>query len=95
VRDVSVEFRSTIVVLDGSIFVQLDAAVVAVTGSKLVLRAAFRAAIRQLAAGHRHEGALHASDDFQIPNDKALVKGDRTKSLQTIVGIVHEFDSDF
>ena len=33
--------------------------------------------------------------DFQIADDKALVKGDRTKSLQTIVGIVHELDSDF
>ena len=95
VSDVGVEFGSTLVVFDGSIFMQLDSAIVAETGSKLILRAALRAAIRQLAAGHRHEGALHVSDDFQIPNDKALVKGDRTKSLQTIVGIVHEFDSDF
>ena len=94
-RDVGIELRSTGVVFHGSIFEQLDSAIVAETGSKLILRAAFRAAIGQLAAGHRHEGTLGPSDDFQIPDDKALVEGDRTKSLQTIVGIVHEFDSDF
>ena len=61
----------------------------------MVLRAAFRTAVSQFAAGHRHEWAFGALYDLQIPDHKLRIKGDRAKALKSIVRIVHEFDANF
>ncbi len=94
-RDVGVEFGASVVVLGGSVFLEVSAALVAVHGAQVVLRVALRATIGQLSAGHRHEGAFGALNDLQIPNHETGVECDRAEPLQAIVWIVHEFNPNF
>src|SRR5207247_9590014 len=68
--DVGVELGPAVGAAGGTVFVEAAAALVAETGPQMVLAAALRAAIGQLAAGHGHERTLGAFDDLQVPDDK-------------------------
>src|SRR5688500_2285115 len=58
----------------------------------MVLRPALMAMARQLAAWHCDEGTIRAVDDFKIADDECIVKRDRAKSLQPVVGVFHQLD---
>ena len=52
-------------------------------------------AIRELAAGHRHERALGPLNDFQIADHEAGIERDRAEGLQPLVRVVHQLDAYF
>ena len=76
VRDIGIELGPAVLVLDGPIFLEPQSALVAKAGLEVVFTAALRAMGGQFAARHGHKRAIRSFDDLQIPNDKAIVKGD-------------------
>src|SRR5947207_1305017 len=69
VSDVGVKLDAAVGVSGGAILVELAATLVAVASPEVILAAAARAAVGQLAAGHGDERALRPLDDFQIADD--------------------------
>ena len=81
VGDIGVQFGASFVVADGAIFFQTAAALVAMGRAQMNLLAALRTMRGELAAGHGHERAVGSIDNFQIADNKRIVKGNRTESL--------------
>src|SRR4029077_9267511 len=77
------------------VLVEFGPALVAEAGAQVVLRAALRAAVGQLAAGHRHERPLGALDDLQVADDEGIVERDRAEGLQALVVVLDELDANF
>src|SRR5207302_166774 len=77
--------------------VQLAAALVAEAGAQVVLAAALRAVVGQLAAGHGHERALGPLDDLQVAHHEGVVEGHRAERLKALVLLpaFHELNPDF
>src|SRR5262245_7335645 len=95
VGDVGVELGPAVVIAGGAVLVQVVAAAVAVAGAEVILGPAARAAVGELAAGHGHEQALGALDDFQVPDDEGVVEGDRAEGHQALVVLFDQLDADF
>src|SRR5205814_6138404 len=91
---VGVQLGPSLGIADRSVLAQACAALVAILGLEVVLRAALVAVARKLAAGHSDEGPAGAVDDLQIANHEAVVKSYRAKALQPIVRVLHQLDSD-
>ena len=83
-RDVRVQFRAALVVAGDPVRRQSCSAVVAVSRPEVVLAAAGRAAVHQLAAGHRNEAALVAFDDLDVADYELVVNGDAAERLQLV-----------
>ena len=95
-RNVGIELGAAILVLDGPIFLQPAAALIAIQRTEMVLVAALRAMRGQLAAGHGHERTIGAFDDLQVANHEAIVQRDRTECVQPLAGdLFHELDANF
>ena len=62
--------------------------------AKMIFHAALRAMRGELATRHSYERPVAAFDDFQITNYEAIVKGDRTESLEALSRFFHEFDAN-
>jgi hypothetical protein len=73
---------------------QTLAALVAVIAPHVIFRTAPTTPGGHLATGHRNKRTVRALDDFQIPNHKSMVQGDRTESPKAILRGIHEFDSN-
>src|SRR4051794_12078274 len=93
--DIGVQLRPPFGVAEPAVFVEPRSALIAMTGAQVVLAATAAATIGQLAARHGDEGALGAFDDFEIADDEAVVKSDRTKGLEPFVVFIHELDTNF
>jgi len=74
--DVGIQLRPAVLVFDGSIFLQPQPALIAISGLQVVLAAALGAVGRQLSAGHRHERTVSPFDNLEITDHEAIVKGD-------------------
>src|SRR6202012_5284022 len=94
--DVGVQLGPALGAADGAVLVQPVAALIAEAGPQMVLEAA-AAAVGQLSARHRDEGALEAFDDLEIADDEHVVEGDGTKGLEAVsaAGLIHELDANF
>jgi len=80
-RDVGIKFGAALIVL-GQLFVLHSVpALVAVARPQVILEAAFRAAHRELAAGHGHEGPIRALNDLQVSDDKGVIERDGAERL--------------
>ena len=53
------------------------------------------APVGELPARHRHEHALRALDDLQVPDDEGVVEGDRAEREQPLVVLLAQLDADF
>src|SRR5262249_49440241 len=97
VSDVGVQLGPAVGVARGPVLVELRAALVAEPRPQVVLAAAARAAVGQLAAGHGHERPLGALDDLQVADDEGVAEGDRAEGLEplVLVPVFHELDADF
>jgi hypothetical protein len=91
--DVGIELRAAVGVLGRSPIFKSRATLIAMGRAKMIFHAAFRTMGGELATGHRDERAVAAFDDFQIADDKAIVKGDRTEGLEALARFFHEFDA--
>jgi hypothetical protein len=76
VRDIGIEFGAAVLILDDPIFLEPQSALVAKGGFEVIFAAALGAMGRQFAARHGHKRAIRPFNDLQIPDDKAIVKGD-------------------
>jgi hypothetical protein len=92
-RDVGIELGSALLIPDLAIVLQPQTALVAIGGPEVILGAALGAMRRQLSTGHRHKWSTRTLDDFQITDNKAIVKCDAAKCLKPIIGIFHELDA--
>ena len=72
----------------------LGAAVVAVSRANLIFMSAAMAGIGELSARHRDERAATAFNDFQVPDNKAVINGDRAESSQSVFRFFHQFDAN-
>src|SRR5262245_47981231 len=61
----------------------------------MILAAALRTTVGQLAARHGHKRALGSFDDLQIANDEGIVERHRAEGLQTLVIVLDELDANF
>jgi len=94
-RDIGIEFSASIFVLRGMVLSLPHTAMVAVECSKMILVVALGAMRRQFPTRHRDEGSVGPFDDFQVANHETIVEGNRTEALQTVVTIIHQFNSNF
>ena len=73
-RNVGVQLGAAVGIADGTVLVELVAALIAVTSAQVILAAAAMTAICQFAARHRHERAFGPFDDLQVAHDKGVVE---------------------
>jgi len=95
VGNVGIQLGTALVVGGHPIGIERGAALVAMVRTKVVFCAALGAVRSQLATGHRHKRSARALDDFEVSNDKTIVKRDRAKGLEPFSWLFHEFDSHF
>jgi len=69
-------------VIHEAVFVQARAAVVAESGFEMVFLAAASATVAELARRHCQEQAVVAFDQFHVPDNKGVIKGERAKRLE-------------
>ena len=72
----------------------LGAAVDAVSRANLIFMLAAMAGTGELSARHRDECAATAFNDFQVPDNKAVIDGDRAESPQSVFRFFHQFDAN-
>jgi hypothetical protein len=94
-RDVGVELNAAIGITDRPIIALPSAALIAIVGPQVVLKAALGAVAGQLSAGHRHEWTVGPTNDLEVSNHECMIESDRTKRLQAVVGVFHQLDAYF
>lgn len=70
------------------------AAFVTEFGAQMIFGAARAATVRNFSGGHGDKITVDAVDDFQVPDDEITVKSYGAKSLQPVMAIFNEFDSN-
>src|SRR5687767_4538020 len=91
--DIGIQFGASLFVPGRAVILQPSAALVAIGRPEVVLTAALWTMRGQLAARHGHKGTIGALDNLQVANDKTVVKGEGTESLETLARIFHELDA--
>jgi hypothetical protein len=74
---------------------QFRAAVTAKSCPKVVFARTLHTAIREFVAWHFHNQPVRVRNDFQIPDDKGVVKRDRTERKQSLPVCLAQLDADF
>ncbi len=95
VGDVGVQLGPPIVIPHGAVLIELGAALVAEPRPEVVLAGTFEAAIRELAARHRHENTLGTFDNLQVPDNEGIIEGDRAEREQPLAIRFAQLDADF
>src|SRR5262249_17566888 len=93
--DVGIELGAAVFVQRSAIGIETVTTIIAVVRAKMVLCPALWTVGSELAAGHGDERAAGAFDDFQVADDKTIVKRDRAERLQSLAGLFHQFDANF
>jgi len=93
--DVGVQLGSALVVEVEFVVAGTFATVVAKAGSQMILGIAGTTVGCQFPAGHCDEGTRVTFNDLQVAYDEALVKGNAAKRAETVLRVLHQFDSDF
>jgi hypothetical protein len=78
-----------------AVFIESQAAVVAVTGAEVVFLAAALAAVAELSGGHGEEQAVVAFDQLHVANDERVVEGERAECFEPAAVSGAEADADF
>src|SRR5262249_17897444 len=95
--NIGVQLDPAVGVAGGPVLIELATALIAVARPQMILAAATRAAVGELAAGHGHERAFCAFNGLEVAHDEGVVERDRAEGLEALVFVVvlHELDSDF
>ena len=93
--DICVELGTTATIVQHSFLLHFGTALVAVVGLEMIFGTAFAAVASQLTTGHGDKRAIVSLDYFQIAYYKSAVEGDTAKAAQTILRVLHQFDSNF
>ena len=92
--DVRIEFGSPVGIHGFAVMFEFGAAVIAVVGSQMILRAAQMAMGGELATGHRDKRTIDSFNDLQIADDECVVERDAAETLQAIVRVIHQLDAN-
>jgi hypothetical protein len=77
------------------VIIEPAAAVVAEAGAEVILVAAARAVVTELARGHGEEEPVGAFDELHVADDESVVERQRAERLEPTRRIAAEVDTDF